>query len=198
MSFESKLLFLLPLWISLNVEDPCSSVSAELWRCLGGNPLWRVYIFRVNAEESSFNVMWKCVIQYFKRGVKFYWSLKIKLVEREKCFLRSPVSWVLEFVSDMQPAEWSRRIPSTYAQVEALRGLSVSSSTGGRVVDESLRCPTSTFQNKSTSPHEVEQAWGPLGTWPSREAQEVNTQVALSTEKALHIISSKTIMRDLF
>ena len=72
MSFESKLLFLLPLWISLKVEDPCSSVSAELWRCLGGNPLWRVYIFRVNAEESSFNVMWKCVIQCFKRGVKFY------------------------------------------------------------------------------------------------------------------------------
>ena len=149
-------------------------------------------------RSPSFNVMWKSVIQCFKRGVKFYWSLKIKLVEREKCFLRSPVSWVLEFVSDMQPAEWSRRNSSTYALVEALRGLSVSSSTGGRVVDESLRCPTSTFQNKSTSPHEVEQAWGPLGTWPSREAQEVNTQVASSTEKALHIISSKTIMRDWF
>ena len=54
MSFESKLLFLLPLWISLNVEDPCSSVSAELWRCLGENPPWRVYLFRVNAEESKF------------------------------------------------------------------------------------------------------------------------------------------------
>ena len=54
MSFESKLLFLLPLWISLNVEDPCSSVSVELWRCLGENPPWRVYLFRVNAEESKF------------------------------------------------------------------------------------------------------------------------------------------------
>ena len=50
-------------------------------------------------RSPSFNVMSKCVIQCFKRGVKFYWSLKIKLVEREKCFLRSARYWVFELVT---------------------------------------------------------------------------------------------------
>ena len=198
MSFESKLLFLLPLWISLNVEDPCSSVSAELWRCLGENPPWRVYIFRVNAEESKFQCNMEVCNLVFQKMCEILLIFKDQTCWKGKVFPQRCICWVLELVSDLQPAKWSRRITSTYALVEALRGLSVSSSTGGRVVDGSLLCPTSTFQNKSTSPHEVEQAWGPLGTWPSREAQEVNTQVASSTEKALHIISSKTIMRDWF
>ena len=100
MSFESKLLFLLPLWISLNVEDPCSSVSAELWRCLGGNPPWRVYLSRVDAEESKFQYVEVCNPVLRKR-CEILLILKIKLVEREKCFLISARYWVFELVSDL-------------------------------------------------------------------------------------------------
>ena len=83
------------------MEDPCSSVSAELWRCLGENPLWRVYIFRVNAEESKFQCNVEVCNPVLQKRCEILLILKIKLVEREKCFLISARYWVFELVSDL-------------------------------------------------------------------------------------------------